>query len=102
MRETALRYEFPDGRAGIGLIASVTKPFCRGCGRLRLSAKGELFTCLFATAGFDLKTVLRGGADDTEVADVISQLWAGRDDQYSEIRGEGMVREKVEMSYIGG
>ena len=100
--ETALRYNYPDGRSGIGIIASVTRPFCRGCGRLRLSAKGELFTCLFGEKGFDLKTPLRAGTSDGDLQSAINQLWTTRTDNYSEVRTQESTRRKVEMSYIGG
>ncbi|MEJ2011262.1 MAG: GTP 3',8-cyclase MoaA [Anaerolineales bacterium] len=101
--EVARRYRYLDGGGEIGVIASVTKPFCGGCTRARLSADGSLFTCLFAVQGLDLKTPLRGGATDEELGALISGRWGERDDRYSELRsGETPDLPKVEMSYIGG
>ena len=103
--EVAQRYRYRDGGGEIGLIASVTKPFCGGCTRLRLSPDGMLYTCLFATKGFDLRTPLRNGANDTELRQMIRQIWMERADRYSELRQEltGTARgEKVEMYHIGG
>ena len=102
LTETALRYNYADGKGSVGIIASVTRPFCRGCGRLRISARGELFTCLFAETGFDLKALLRGGASDAELQSEASKLWSARSDNYSEVRSASTPRKKVEMSYIGG
>ena len=94
------RYEY----AGeIGLIASVTQPFCRDCTRARLTADGRLYTCLFGTHGHDLRARLRGGQSDTEMAEAIAAVWRARDDRYSELRALGGVgRAKVEMSRLGG
>ncbi len=101
--EVAERYRYQDGRGEVGVIASVTQPFCRDCTRARLSADGKLFTCLFATTGRDLRALLRGGASDAEIARSLADLWAVRDDRYSEIRSSETVDlPKVEMSYIGG
>lgn len=102
--ETALRYQYGDGRGELGIIASVTQPFCRGCNRIRLSARGELFTCLFAQKGHDLRQVLRQvGSGDELVEQFIKEIWQSRRDRYSEQRGEDAAsRSKVEMSYIGG
>ncbi len=100
--ETALRWSYSDSSSEIGIIASVTRPFCRGCGRIRLSASGELYTCLFATKGHTIKTLLRDGGTDDQLAQDISQLWSQRNDRYSEERGESTREGKVEMSYIGG
>ena len=101
--EVAQRYRYRDGAGEIGVVASVTQPFCGDCTRLRLSADGKLFTCLFAVRGHDLRAVLRGGADDAELADVIRSIWRGRDDRYSELRtADTQELRKVEMSYIGG
>ncbi|MDE2343082.1 MAG: GTP 3',8-cyclase MoaA [Betaproteobacteria bacterium] len=101
--EVAERYRYRDGSGEIGLIASVTQPFCRGCTRLRLSTDGRLYTCLFATEGVDIKTPLRAGADDETLVQTISRLWQQRSDRYSEIRTEaGQSQHKIEMSYIGG
>jgi len=101
--EVARRYRYADGGGEIGLIASVSQPFCRDCVRARLSADGKLFTCLFAVVGHDLKAVLRGGADDEEIEARLRRLWSARDDRYSERRSAATIGlEKVEMSYIGG
>jgi GTP 3',8-cyclase len=101
--EVAERYRYRDGQGEIGIIASVTQPFCGTCTRARLTADGEFFTCLFAARGHDLRTPLRAGAMDREIAGLIRDIWAGRADRYSEIRSEA-TRElpKVEMSRIGG
>ena len=101
--EVARRYRYLDGSGEFGVIASVTQPFCGACTRLRLSAEGSLFTCLFATEGHDLRTRLRSGADDGSLGDFVDSVWAARADRYSEIRSsqtQGL--SKVEMSYIGG
>ncbi len=102
--EVAKRWRYRDGKGEIGLIASVTDPFCGSCTRLRLSAPGELYTCLFAHQGFDIKGLLRGGASDQELADFVFSLWARRDDNYSQKRSQSGPSDdgKVEMSYIGG
>ena len=101
--EVASRYRYRDGSGEIGVITSVTRPFCGACTRARLSAEGRLFTCLFATRGTDLKTPLRAGATDDELAALIAGVWRARDDRYSELRtGATAGRPKVEMSYIGG
>ena len=102
--ETARRFrykDFPDQE--IGFITSVSKPFCADCNRIRLSADGHLYTCLFASKGHDIKTALRDGASDEELADMIRRIWTVRDDRYSELRSEiGGTHVKPEMSYIGG
>ncbi|MFH1104892.1 MAG: GTP 3',8-cyclase MoaA [Actinomycetota bacterium] len=101
--EVATRYRYIDGSGEIGVIASVTRPFCGGCTRARLSAEGSLYTCLFATGGHDLRAMLRDGADDDAITEAISSLWGRRVDRYSEIRSAATAGwEKVEMSYIGG
>jgi cyclic pyranopterin phosphate synthase len=101
--EVAERYRYRDGGGEIGVIASVTRPFCGDCTRARISAEGVLYTCLFATAGHDLRALLRDGASDEEVAATIGRIWSGRGDRYSEIRSSQTVDlPKVEMSYIGG
>jgi cyclic pyranopterin phosphate synthase len=101
--EVAERWRYVDGSGEIGVIASVTRPFCRDCTRIRLSAEGKLFTCLFAARGHDLREMLRGGAADDELADRIRDIWTRRTDRYSEIRSEGTGgSNRVEMSYIGG
>jgi cyclic pyranopterin phosphate synthase len=101
--EVATRYRYKDGGGEIGVIASVTQPFCGGCTRARLSAEGRLFTCLFAVRGHDLRAVVRSDASDDELDEAIGSIWRGRADRYSEIRTAATAgREKVEMSYIGG
>jgi cyclic pyranopterin phosphate synthase len=102
--ETARRFrykDFPDQE--IGFITSVSRPFCADCNRIRLSADGHLYTCLFASQGHDVKTALRSGASHEELVKLISQIWSARDDRYSELRSEiGGTHIKPEMSYIGG
>lgn len=101
--EVAQRWRYQDGQGEIGIISSVTHPFCRDCSRARLSADGKLYTCLFATQGRDLKSALRQGGSDSEISDLVSSVWGRRDDRYSEIRSESSRKlPKVEMSYIGG
>ena len=101
--EVASRWRHRDGSGEIGIIASVTQPFCRDCNRARLSVDGQLFTCLFATTGHDLRSLLRGGASDDDVTEAICGLWRGRSDRYSETRSaETIDLPKVEMSYVGG
>ena len=101
--EVAGRWRYRDGSGEIGIIASVTRPFCGDCSRARLSADGRLFTCLFATAGHDLRALLRGGASDVELTNSVSDAWRARSDRYSEIRSANTVTlPKVEMSYLGG
>lgn len=101
--EVADRYRYRDGTGEVGVIASVTRPFCGDCTRARLSAAGELFTCLFAAAGRDLRSPLRAGATDEELAEVAAATWRARTDRYSELRSEGTSdAPSVEMSYIGG
>jgi cyclic pyranopterin phosphate synthase len=101
--EVARRWRYRDGAGEIGVIASVTAPFCGDCTRARLSADGRLYTCLFATAGTDLKRALRSGAGDEELRATIERVWRGRADRYSELRAEGGRRDgRVEMSFIGG
>jgi cyclic pyranopterin phosphate synthase len=101
--EVAERWRYTDGAGEIGIIASVTQPFCSSCTRMRLSAEGELYTCLFASAGFDLRRLVRGTASDQEIGDAIAALWSSRGDRYSEIRSADTVDlKKVEMSHIGG
>jgi cyclic pyranopterin phosphate synthase len=101
--EVANRYRYRDGAGEIGLIASVTQPFCGDCSRVRLSADGQVFLCLFAALGFDLRARLRSEATDDELLAALSALWRGRDDRYSETRSSATVGLKhVEMSYIGG
>jgi len=101
--EVAKRWRYQDGGGEIGLIASVTQPFCGDCTRLRLSADGQLFTCLFATKGHNLREILRPAISDAQVAKVVSGIWSARVDRYSEVRGsQPQQGKKVEMSYIGG
>ncbi len=101
--EVAERWRFKDGSGEIGFISSVTQAFCRDCTRARLSAEGSVYTCLFATHGTDLRTLLRSGASDQQISDVIANIWRARSDNYSEVRTAQTARtQKVEMSYIGG
>jgi cyclic pyranopterin phosphate synthase len=102
--EVALRYRYRDGGGEIGIIASVTQPFCGDCTRLRLSPQGELFTCLFGTKGHDLRAVLRSNANDEKLIAFVSSIWRQRRDRYSEVRTKMTVpvRNKVEMYHIGG
>ncbi|MGO9488631.1 MAG: GTP 3',8-cyclase MoaA [Solirubrobacteraceae bacterium] len=115
--EVASRWGYRDGAGEIGVIHSVTKPFCDGCARARLSADGRLYTCLFAARGHDLRTLLRSGADDQEIETRLRAIWTARADRYSELRSSlaegrsersadpsaaGSAAGRVEMSYIGG
>ena len=101
--EVAERYRYTDGGGEVGIIASVSRPFCGDCSRARLSADGQLYTCLFATTGHDLRAPLRGGASDADLQATLRGIWERRDDRYSEIRSaETVALPKVEMSYIGG
>jgi cyclic pyranopterin phosphate synthase len=101
--EVARRYRHRDGGGEIGIISSVTQPFCGDCTRARLSADGRLFTCLFANIGVDLRTPLRAGASDAELATLIGNVWRARTDHYSEIRSSATVTQpKAEMSLLGG
>jgi cyclic pyranopterin phosphate synthase len=101
--EVARRYRYTDGGGEIGVISSVTQPFCGGCTRARLSADGKLYTCLFAATGHDLRELLRSGAGDLEIAERVGAVWRPRSDRYSQLRStETAGRARVEMSYIGG
>jgi cyclic pyranopterin phosphate synthase len=101
--ETASRWCYKDGQGEIGVIASVTRAFCKGCTRARLSTTGILYPCLFATEGFDLKTPIREKRSDEEIAESIVAYWRGREDRYSELRHtRTFPGNKIEMSYIGG
>jgi cyclic pyranopterin phosphate synthase len=101
--EVATRWRYADGAGEFGVISSVSAPFCGSCSRLRLSAEGQIYTCLFATRGTDLRAPLRSGATDEELRNIISNVWAQRDDRYSEVRSAATIPfPKVEMSYIGG
>jgi cyclic pyranopterin phosphate synthase len=106
----AVDYEFLDGTGQIGIIGSVTEPFCSSCTRVRLTADGKLVTCLFAESGFDLKSMLRSGAPDDELVDKIAHIWANRTDRYSDIRWQQVqsgayqpsLHKKIEMITLGG
>ncbi|HUH99055.1 MAG TPA: GTP 3',8-cyclase MoaA [Anaerolineales bacterium] len=101
--EVAGRWQYKDGSGEIGVVASVTQPFCRDCNRARLSAEGDLYTCLFAVQGFNLRNLMRGGASDAEISQAIVGVWNKRSDRYSELRSENTISlPKVEMSHIGG
>jgi len=102
--EVARRYRYLDGDGEIGIISSVSQPFCADCTRARLSTEGKVYTCLFASVGHDLREPLRSGATDAELTDIISDIWARRRDRYSEERFElaGSPRRKIEMYQIGG
>jgi cyclic pyranopterin phosphate synthase len=105
--ETAERWRYADGGGEIGVISSVTQAFCHDCNRARLSTEGKLFLCLFASAGHDLRALLRGAASDEQIAQAIAAIWGQRSDRYSELRGAAGVgsdagARRVEMHYIGG
>jgi cyclic pyranopterin phosphate synthase len=101
--EVAERWRYADGAGEIGVISSVTQPFCGDCTRARLSTEGRVYTCLFADSGHDLRALLRGGADDRSLEAAIGTIWRARDDRYSEIRSAATAGlRKIEMSYIGG
>ena len=101
--EVAERYRYQDGQGEVGIIASVTRAFCGACTRARLTADGELFTCLFGNHGHDLRSIIRNGADNDELEAAIRDIWSVRADRYSEIRSEDTISlRKVEMSKIGG
>jgi cyclic pyranopterin phosphate synthase len=102
--EVAARYRYRDGGGEIGLISSVTQPFCHDCTRARLSAEGKLYTCLFAVRGHDLRELVRGELSDAELEAKLRGIWRVRDDRYSELRTQGTSLDlpKVEMSHIGG
>ena len=104
--EVAKRWRWTDGSGEIGVITSVTEPFCGDCTRARLSAEGSLYTCLFAAVGHDLRSLVRMGATDAELYDRIARIWTVREDRYSELRAamtdDLPVLDRVEMSHIGG
>ena len=101
--EVARRYRYADGAGEIGVITSVSAPFCGDCSRARLSSEGRLFTCLFATRGTDLRALVRQDTDDGALREAIRSAWRGRDDRYSELRNDGKRHlPRIEMSYIGG
>ncbi len=101
--EVAKRWRYQDGGGEIGVIASVSEPFCGNCTRARLSADGKLYTCLFASEGHDLRAMLRGGASDDDLSESIRSIWLRREDRYSQLRTSQTLRQPaIEMSYIGG
>ena len=101
--EVAERWRYKDGAGEIGVISSVTQAFCNSCTRIRLSTEGKLYTCLFASSGHDLRSLLRSGADDAALDAAITALWQARTDRYSQIRMAATpLLKKIEMSYIGG
>lgn len=102
--EVAQKWRYQDGEGEIGIIASVSQPFCGSCTRARLSADGSLYTCLFATRGHDLRSILRNGISDEGLLENIRSVWSWRSDRYSELRSSQTVEvpKKIEMSYIGG
>ena len=101
--EVACRFRYRDGSGEVGVIASITQPFCGDCTRARLTAEGKLYTCLFAVGGHDIRGLLRGGAAEAGLETALAGIWRARDDRYSEIRTEATAATpKVEMSYIGG
>lgn len=100
--QVAERWRYLDGRGELGLVSSVTRPFCGDCVRARLTATGELHTCLFSAAGHDLRSPLRAGATEDELLTRVQQLWRVRDDRYSELRGTVPITARPEMSYLGG
>ena len=101
--EVAKRWKYQDGSGEVGIISSVTEPFCGTCNRARLTAEGKVYTCLFATGGFDLREHIRADADVARLTELIRDLWSARADRYSELRSQAQVSlPKVEMSYVGG
>jgi cyclic pyranopterin phosphate synthase len=101
--EVAQRYRYRDGAGEVGVISSVSQPFCGDCTRARLSADGRIYTCLFASSGHDVRAVLRSGQTDADLMAFLADVWQGRSDRYSELRTlETAAQPKVEMSYIGG
>jgi GTP 3',8-cyclase len=101
--EVAKRWRYVDGGGEIGVISSVTQPFCTDCTRARVTSTGELFTCLFGSAKLDLRAMVRRGASDDELRDAIAGVWSGRRDRYSDsMRGQGVSEPRAEMSYLGG
>jgi cyclic pyranopterin phosphate synthase len=105
--EVAERWRYRDGSGEIGIIASVTRPFCGACSRARLTTDGQLVTCLFASGGVSLRDPMRAGASDAELRELIARVWTDRADRYSELRSSGVagpakVRSKIEMYQIGG
>lgn len=101
--EVAARWRYQDGGGEIGVITSVSQPFCGDCTRMRLSPEGQLYLCLFASQGYDLRAMIRGGSSDSQLAAYMHGVWSNRRDRYSELRGTtGSTPAKIEMSYIGG
>jgi cyclic pyranopterin phosphate synthase len=104
--EVAKRWRYVDGSGEVGFITSVTESFCGECTRARLTAIGQVYTCLFAAKGHDLRSPLRAGASDEALTEIITSLWGTREDRYSELRGQVPVdvlaAPRVEMSHIGG
>jgi cyclic pyranopterin phosphate synthase len=103
--EVAKRWSYVDGKGEVGIISSVTQPFCGDCTRSRISAEGKLYTCLFAVRGHDLRALIRSGASDEELSTRLAEIWKVRGDRYSELRSEATNLDdtpRVEMSYIGG
>jgi cyclic pyranopterin phosphate synthase len=101
--EVAQRFRYRDGSGEVGVITSVSQPFCGDCTRARLSADGRLYTCLFASAGTDLRTPLRQGKSEAELGELVRDVWSARQDRYSELRSEQTRgQRRIEMSYIGG
>lgn len=103
--ETAQRWKYQDGQGEIGIIASITQPFCSECTRLRLSTEGYIYPCLFSNQGFDLKKMIRSGQTDAQLMQAIKTYWSKRDNRYSELRETGNIcstEQKIEMHYIGG
>jgi cyclic pyranopterin phosphate synthase len=102
--EVAKRYRYRNETTEIGFITSVSESFCSSCTRARISAEGKLYTCLFASEGFDLRTLIRNGAEDEEIEQKVVDIWNRRSDRYSDERFENThrPRKKIEMSYIGG
>src|SRR5690606_4177436 len=102
--EVAERWRYADGAGEIGIITSVSQPFCGDCTRLRLSPEGKLFLCLFGERGYDVRSLVRSGASPQQLQERLAAVWGARDDHYSELRGRQTASSghKVEMSYIGG
>ena len=105
--ETAQRWAYRDGHGEIGFISSVTQPFCGTCNRARLSTEGQLFLCLFASQGHDLRSLIRGGYSDAQIAGAVGEIWNARQDRYSELRqhesqSPDVGKKRIEMHYIGG
>jgi cyclic pyranopterin phosphate synthase len=103
--EVAKRYKYKDSDSEVGFISSVTETFCSSCTRIRISADGKLYTCLFASEGHDIKSKIREGASDDDIKQYIISVWNNREDRYSDERHINTFpekRKKIEMSYIGG